>query len=76
MTGGRVTERAPEQDEQDSAEVEPEVDFSKSLGSAGHEAEDLGYDNVADTGDTVHAEEDDAEARRARMDYEAEFPGD
>jgi hypothetical protein len=71
-----VTEREPEPDEQESAEVDPKVDFSKSLGSAGHEAEDLGYDKVADAGATVHAEEDDAEARRARMDSEVEFPGD
>jgi hypothetical protein len=52
------------------------VDFSKALGSAGHEAEDLGYDKVPDTGTTVHAEEDAEEARRLRLDSEAEFPGD
>jgi hypothetical protein len=56
----------------------PGIDLSQSLGEAGHEVEDLGYEGVADTGKVVHESEDSnlsVEDEVAR-DIATEFPAD
>lgn len=56
----------------------PEIDLSASIGEAGHEVEDLGYEDVADTGKVLEESKDfnlSVEDEVAR-DIATKFPAD
>ena len=82
-----MAERSPD----DAGDHAPKIDFSKSLGSAGHEVEDLGWQDVPDTApvsrdaEAIEAEDERAGARdeaveRAVIDgsglYDPDYPKD
>ena len=46
----------------------PTVDVSKSLHTAGHETEDLGFQDVPDSGPVEESVEEHAEAEQAEAD--------
>jgi hypothetical protein len=58
----------------ESADTHPKIDFSQSLGAAGHEVEDLGFEGLPDDGDveetteTINAEDEARSARDLALD--------
>jgi hypothetical protein len=69
----------PDTDDTASTDDEkPKIDLRASLGESGHEVEDLGYEDVADTGKVLEQDEDSnlsVEDEVAR-DIATKFPAD